>query len=275
MDYIELNIRIKAVDQAEILIAELADFPFESFLQEDDHLKAYIPCDFLPGCRHEVDTLLSHYGISDSRYLPIPAQNWNARWESDFTPVDVDGKLYIRAPFHAPAPAGVAEVIIQPKMSFGSGHHATTCLMITALLDLSIKAKQGLDMGSGTGVLSIVAVQQGAAHMDAVDVDEWADDNCRENIVANGMRDRITPILGDAHCLVGRSYDFILANINRNILTRDMSIYVKALRSGGTLLLSGFLEQDIPLMEETIRQFGLTPVDRRVREGWALVRGEK
>ena len=171
MDYIELTLDAADAEQAEILTAELADFPFESFEQEGARLKAYIPQERLADCKGEVDALLAHYGVGRATFLSIEPQNWNALWESNFTPVEVDGRLTIRAPFHAPA-ATEAEVVIMPKMSFGTGHHATTCLMASGLLDRDVTGLRGLDMGSGTGVLAIVAALRGAEAVDAVDIDE-------------------------------------------------------------------------------------------------------
>ena len=197
MDYIELTLDAADAEQAEILTAELADFPFESFEQEGARLKAYIPQERLADCKGEVDALLARYGVGRATFLSIEPQNWNALWESNFTPVEVDGRLTIRAPFHAPA-ATEAEVVIMPKMSFGTGHHATTCLMASGLLDRDVTGLRGLDMGSGTGVLAIVAALRGAETVDAVDIDEWAYENCVENIRANGVETRVTPLLGSA-----------------------------------------------------------------------------
>ena len=274
MDYIELNMPLEG-EMAEILTAELSDFPFESFKQEGPTLKAYIPQEKLGDCKEEVDRLLASYAVEGVRYISIESQNWNALWESNFTPVDVDGKLYIRAPFHAPAPEGVMEVVIMPKMSFGTGHHATTCLVSGYLMELALAGKRGLDMGSGTGVLAIVAVKCGAEAVDAVDIDTWADENCRENIASNGVADRITPILGAARAIAGRSYDFIAANINRNILVGDMAAYVGAMNAGADLVMSGFLEADIPIIRSAAEAEGLLFVSSRLRDGWAAVHCKK
>uniref|UniRef100_UPI004056CA25 50S ribosomal protein L11 methyltransferase n=1 Tax=Alistipes sp. TaxID=1872444 RepID=UPI004056CA25 len=270
MDYVELNLHATA-DLAEILTAFLADYPFESFKQEGPILKAYIPQEKLVDCKEEVDALLARFGVEDVRYISIETQNWNALWESNFSPVDVEGRLYIRAPFHAPAPDGVMEVVIMPKMSFGTGHHATTCMVSSYLLDLDLKGKEGLDMGSGTGVLAIVAVKCGASQVDAVDIDTWADENCRENIAMNGVERQITPCLGDVRRIAGRTYDFIAANINRNILTGDMAAYVAAMRQGADLVMSGFLEADIPIIRQSAEEHGLRFCSSRLLNGWASV----
>ena len=274
MDYIALNIPCSDEERAGILTAELADYPFESFETGDGVLKAYIPQERLADCREQVDGLLVRYGAV-GRYTFIEAQNWNAPWERDFPAVDVEGRLLIRAPFHEAAPAGGMEVVVMPRMSFGTGHHATTWLMSRAVLDLGVSGRRGLDMGSGTGVLAIVAAKCGAAHVDAVDIDDWADGSCRENIAANDVAERITPLLGDVRRIAGRSYDFILANINRNILLADMPAYAAALTPGGDLLMSGFLEQDVPAITEAAAKLGLKPVAVETRDGWMLVHVKK
>lgn len=275
MDYVELNIPVTDAEQGEILTAYLADYPFESFAQEKGQLKAYIPQERLADCKEEIDELLAEEGVEGTRYVSIETQNWNALWESNFEPVDVDGRIYIRAPFHASPANDAMEVVIMPKMSFGTGHHATTHLMSAAITELAVEGKEGLDMGSGTGVLAIIAAMRGAAYLDAVDIDEWADENCRENILTNGVADRITPILGDASAIEGRHYDFILANINRNILLADMPRYDAALNAGGTLLMSGILECDIPAIVERAEGLGMRFVGSKLRNGWAVVRVEK
>ena len=275
MDYVELNIPIADAEQGEILTAFLADYPFESFEQGRDGLKAYIPQERLADCKDEIDSLLAGQGVTGARYVSIETQNWNALWESNFQPVDVDGRIYIRAPFHAPHPGDAMEVVIMPKMSFGTGHHATTHLMAAALADMELAGLRGLDMGSGTGVLAIVAAMRGAEHVDAVDIDEWADENCRENIVANGVADRITPMLGDCSLIEGRHYDFIAANINRNILLADMPRYAATLSAGGALLMSGILERDIETIVARAVELGFEHADTRTRNGWAMVRMTK
>ena len=274
MDYIVLNVAVADAAHSEILMAELADYPFESFESEPGQLKAYIPHDRLADCKAEVDALLARYGV-EGRYVAIETQNWNALWESNFPEVDVEGRLRIRAPFHAPAPEGEPEVVIMPRMAFGTGHHATTWLVSRALLDLDVAGRSGLDMGSGTGILSIVAVLCGAAHVDAVDIDDWADANCRENIAANGVADRITPLLGDVRRIAGRRYDFIVANINRNILLSDLPAYAAALSAGGDLLMSGSLEADVPALVAAAAAQGLGHVATASREGWCMIHVRK
>ena len=167
------------------------------------------------------------------------------------------------------------EAVVLPRMSFGTGHHATTWLMSRAVLGLGVAGRTGLDMGSGTGVLSIVAAKCGAEHVDAVDIDDWADANCRENIAANGVADRITPMLGDVRRIAGRHYGFILANINRNILVADMPAYAAALTPGGDLVMSGFLEQDVPAVTEAAAKLGMEIVAVKTRDNWVVVHAKK
>ena len=274
MDYVALNIPVIGDEQAEILTAFLADWPFESFETEPGVLKAYIPRERLIDCKVQIDALLAENGVQ-GRYVAIETQNWNAVWESNFPPVEVEGRLRIRAPFHAPSPEVVMEVVLMPKMSFGTGHHATTWLMSRAVLDLGVAGRRGLDMGSGTGVLAIVAAKCGAEHVDAVDIDVWADENCRENIAANGVADRIEPMLGDVRRIAGRHYDFILANINRNILTADMPAYAATLSAGGDLVMSGFLAADVPAVTARAAELGMECVSVAERDGWMAVHVRK
>lgn len=270
MDYVELNVPVADAAQAEIVTALLADFPFESFAEESGVLKAYLPKEALYGCKEEVDAVLAGFGVPGAAYIEIETQNWNALWESNFEPVEVDGACTIRAPF-SPAPERGLDIVIMPKMSFGTGHHATTWLMTAELMKRDLSGLSGLDMGSGTGVLAIVAVKRGAEHVDAVDIDDWAYENSRENIAENGVEGRVTPVLGDASAIAGREYDFILANINRNILLADMPRYAETLRAGGELIMSGILERDVQAIEERAAGLGLRPEGTRVREGWAVV----
>lgn len=270
MDYIELNLPVSGTEQAEIATAMLADFPFESFSEEKGSLKAYIPKEALSSCKEEVDDVLRGLGITGFTYIEIETQNWNALWESNFEPVVVDEVCMIRAPF-SPAPESGLDIIIMPKMSFGTGHHATTWLMTAEIVKRNFTGMRGLDMGSGTGVLAIVAVKRGAECVDAVDIDEWAYENCTENIGVNGTKDNIAPFLGDASIISGRHYDFILANINRNILLADMPRYVATMNDGAELLMSGILERDIPMITAKAEELGLTVESSRLREGWAVV----
>ncbi len=274
MDYIALHVACADAAEAEILTAFLADFPFESFETDAGELRAYIPSEALAACRGEVDALLAGHGV-EGRYERIEDANWNAPWESDYPRVEVEGRLVIRAPFHAPAETATMEVVVQPRMSFGTGHHATTWLMARAVLDLGVAGRRGLDMGSGTGVLAITAAKCGAAHVDAVDIDERADRSCRESVAANGVGERVAPQIGDIDRIAGRRYDFILANINRNVLLAHMPAYAAALVRGGDLIMSGFLADDVAAVVSAAAAQGLVHVATQSREGWMLVHVRK
>ena len=194
MQYAELQIFTADTELSDILVAELAEYPFESFVQEPASLTAYIPAGSLSACRPAVEALLDRYGARERRFVLSEERDWNAAWEAGFTPVEVEGRIRIRAPHHDPSPEGVTEVIVLPRMAFGTGHHATTCLMAGLTADMGVAGRRGLDLGSGTGVLAILAVKCGAAHVDAVDTDEWAERNCRENAAANGVADRVDSV---------------------------------------------------------------------------------
>jgi ribosomal protein L11 methyltransferase len=271
MNYVELNIPLADPILSEVLVAELAELPFESFVEEEGALKAYIPAGRLPDCKGSVDRLLAERGVTGARYIEIETQNWNAVWESQFSPVEVDGKLVIRAPFHDPAGGDIREVVIMPKMSFGTGHHATTYLMSAEMCDHDFEGKRVLDMGSGTGVLAILAAKMGAAAVDAVDIDEWAYNNSVENIALNGVEGTVRPVMGDASAIRGKKYDTVLANINRNILLADMPSYVATLPDGGELIVSGIFESDIEAIERRAVELGLWPSGQRIKEGWAAL----
>lgn len=271
MQYAELHISVSDAQLAEVLVAELAEFPFESFVQEPDTLSAYMPAHLLGACRAAVEALLDRYGARECRFALSEERDWNEVWEATATPVEVDGRIRIRAPHHDPSPEGVTEVVIRPRMAFGTGHHATTCLMAGLVADLGVGGRCGLDLGCGTGVLAILAARLGAAHVDAVDNDAWAVANCRENAQDNGVADRITVLQGDAGLVADRRYDFVLANINRNVLKAWMPVLASVLQPGGVLALSGFLTEDAPLIVSAVVEAGLMHRETREREGWAAV----
>lgn len=270
MNYVELSIECSE-ELSDILVAELADYPFDSFATEFGVLKAYIPHERMADCYERVEALLARYGVGEHHYVVIEAQNWNALWESNFPPVEVDGIVAIRAPFHEPYPDYRHDIVIMPKMSFGTGHHATTYLMSRTTASRDFAGKRVLDMGSGTGVLAIIAAKCGAESVDAVDIDEWAYENSVENCRENGVSDRVTPILGDASAIKGKHYDAILANINRNILLADMPNYVEALNEGGELIMSGILEGDVEAIRTRAESLGLAFEGCDYKEGWAVV----
>lgn len=284
MNYIEYNINVPNPEVGEIVVAELADMGFESFsdylpdgfMPGAGSVKCYVPAATeAEGANHtRIQNFLYNEGHPYERQ-EIEPQNWNAEWESHFEPIEImGGSCYIRAPFH-PAKGAEYEIVIMPKMSFGTGHHATTYLMVEQMLALDFGGASVLDMGSGTGILAILAARRGAVVADAVDIDEWAYENCLENIQANGVQTVVCPVLGDVSAIKGKVYDYILANINRNILLADMAGYAAALRRGGLLLVSGILELDVDTVIGRARKQGLEQTAVNTRDGWAQITFQK
>jgi len=273
MKYVELNIAVADSMQAEILTALLSDYPFEAFAEEEGALKAYILDSDYTECSQEVEQLLLSQDV-EFEVIEVVQQNWNAEWESGFEPVEVTGEkpIRIRAPHHTPAEEGVMDVVIAPRMSFGTGHHATTALMSQTIASEGVEGLRGLDMGCGTGVLAIVALKCGAEHMVAVDIDDWACDSCRDSIALSGVAEWVDVRCGSIEQVVaGEQFDFILANINRNILISMMPSFAAALPSGGRLLMSGFLREDVVYIEASAVEQGFEVVNIIEREGWMVV----
>lgn len=273
MKYVELNIAVADSMQAEILTALLSDYPFEAFAEEEGALKAYILNSDYAECNQEVEQLLLSQDV-EFEVIEVVQQNWNAEWESGFEPVEVTGErpIRIRAPHHSPAEEGVVDVVIAPRMSFGTGHHATTALMSQTIASEGVEGLRGLDMGCGTGVLAIVALKCGAEHMVAVDIDDWACDSCRDSIALSGVAERVDVRCGSIEQVVaGEQFDFVLANINRNILISMMPSFAAALPSGGRLLMSGFLREDVVYIEASAVEQGFEVVNIIEREGWMVV----
>lgn len=263
-------------EHGDILTAYLSDFPFDSFDYEDGVLNAYIVQSEFVECQDAVNELLHNEGILDYYFEDIEQQNWNAVWESNFKEVEVKNKVLIRAPFHDARPhyKGL-EIVIQPKMSFGTGHHATTQLMVEALLDLNLKGKRLLDMGSGTGVLAIVAAKLGAEQILAVEIDEMAEESVRENIMLNGVEKLVESIHGDASAIEGKKFDIVLANINRNVLLGDMKAYSATLSQGGLLMISGFLEEDVAILTRKAKSLGYKQIQHCKCDIWQMLKFEK
>ncbi len=274
MSYIELNIHVTPYSDevSEILIAQLAELGFESFMTNDPEILAYIPQKrFRELPEKYFDELLLPVGISvNHEWQEIEGKNWNEVWESSFEPILVDNRCLVKASFHTNTPQTEYEIIIDPKMSFGTGHHQTTYLMISALLNHSVQGLKVLDMGCGTGVLAILAEMRGAAKVVAIDNDEWAYRNTLENIDINGCK-RITALLGDAALLQGKSFDMILANINLNILLADMEAYGASLKPNGVIFISGILANDIDTLSSKAQSIGLTKIGSELRDSWAMV----
>ena len=272
MEYIELNISVADLEQSEIMMALLSDFPFESFSEEEGALKAYIQLSEWEQSCHDVEQMLSQEGVTFS-VADVQTQNWNAEWESSFEAVDIAGErpIRIRAEHHAAAEEGVIDVVIAPRMSFGTGHHTTTALMSATIAASAVEGKVGLDMGCGTGVLAIVALKCGAERMIAVDIDDWACDSCHDSIALSGVAERVDVRCGSIDVVAGEKVDFILANINRNILQMMMSEFAQVLNSEGWIAMSGFLQEDAAAVAQSAREHGLEMVSEQAQDGWVVM----
>ena len=266
--YLEFDFKVSPIELGrDILIAELGYAGFESFVETENGVMAYIQKnDWNESQLNKVEILKnSDFQISFTR-KEIEQVNWNEEWEKNFEPILVDGICSVRAPFH-PKPDVQFDIVIEPKMSFGTGHHETTHMMIQHILKNEWQNKKVLDMGCGTAVLAILAELKGAQPIDAIDIDNWCYLNSIENAERNNCR-HITVYEGDASLLQGRKYDSIIANINRNILLNDMEVYASCLPENGELYLSGFYTEDLKAIEKECNKHGLKLVDYLTRNNW-------
>jgi ribosomal protein L11 methyltransferase len=274
MDYIEISFK-NFPGQNEMLIALLSEEDYESFEESEDGLKAYIPAEkFLEEkIMQVIQSLKSSGNISFTKSL-IKDQNWNALWESNFEPVLIGDSVYVHAPFHPAKPGIKYDIEIEPKMSFGTGHHATTLLMMEEMLKMNLKDETILDMGCGSGILAILASKMGAKNILAIDIEEWAFKNACENCQRNQSQHIIVQ-KGNANLIHGKSFTVILANINRNILLEDMEAYVKTLQNKGHLLVSGFIEADLNTMLKKAEQFNLQLENHAEKNSWSMAHFKK
>lgn len=269
--YIEFQFTVNPLQPAsEILIAELSYAGFESFVENEEGLTAYVVSEEFD----EEAFAGLHILQSDEFEITYTSQeiekvNWNIEWEKNFNPIIIDDQCSVRAPFHE-KPETEFDIIIEPKMSFGTGHHATTHMMLQFILNNDWEGKTVLDMGCGTGVLAILTEMKGAKSVDAIDIDNWCYLNSMENVVRNNS-EIISVYEGAAELLEGKHYDMIIANINRNILLEDISKYSECLNPGGKLFLSGFYIEDIPAIEEECNLNGLKIEDELEQENWAAL----
>ena len=273
-NYLEFNFKIEPLQPwNEILMAELIEIGFDSFTEEHDGILAYIQKETFKEEELKEVHLLQNPEIKISyTFQEMPNINWNEEWEKNFSPINVEDKVSIRAEFHGNQNLP-HEIIIQPKMSFGTGHHATTYLMIQQMLEMNFENKTVLDMGCGTSVLAIFAKQQGAGKTVAIDIDEWSVENSIENAARNSVELEISQ--GTAEHLGSENFDIILANINRNILISDIPTYVSVLNSGGQLLLSGLCFFDVDDILEVCTAQNLTLKKKLQREEWVSLLLEK
>jgi len=269
MNFVEIEFFDADQEKREILVALLAEIGFDTFQESENGLSAYIPEDAFNKNILEEEVLERFQSISYT-VSTVAQQNWNEEWEKNFEPIQI-GDVYIRAPFHETKEDIKYELIIEPKMSFGTGHHATTSLMVLEMLKTDFRDKSVLDMGCGTSLLAILAAKLGAKNILAIDIDDWAVENSRENCLRNNTPDIIVR-KGDASLLEGKSFDIILANINRNVLLEDMHRYVESLNAEGEILFSGFYESDIDAIKDAAAKEGLEYKSYDVLQEWAVLR---
>lgn len=256
---------------SEILIAELGEKAFESFTETETGISAYVQKELWDvTILDDIHILQTGEFEIDYTYEEIEQINWNQEWEKNFEAIDVAGKCHVRAPFH-PKTEAEFDIVIEPKMSFGTGHHETTHMMIEHLLEMDVTDLKTLDMGCGTAILAILAEMKGAKPIDAIDIDNW----CYQNSIENAERNKcqhITVYEGDASLLKGKKYDLIIANINRNILLNDMASYAAALNPKGIILFSGFYEEDIQFIDSACSENGLTYVKKIQKNNWVSLK---
>ncbi len=285
MDYYEIQFVWQSDIEDEIvrdvLAAELAEVGFESFVDSEEGLTAYVAGKVYD--EQQVTDLLAAFPLPDViisfTAAFIEGQDWNEEWEKNyFKPISIENKCIIRASFHQPEEGYAYEIIIDPKMAFGTGNHETTWLMINEILQTDVTGKRILDMGCGTAVLAILALKKGAAGAIGIDIDEWACENAAENARLNKV-DNLQVALGGAQTIASftaeSSFDIIYANINRNILLQDMHAYAEALHPDGSLYMSGFYTHDIPVLQAACERLGLQVIRKAERNDWAVIEVRK
>jgi len=270
--YIEYNFTVSPKEPGtEILIAQLGYAGFESFDETENGVLAYIQKD---EWNEDVLTDIQILGSSEFKIEHVKSEidqvNWNEEWEKNFEAIEVDGTCVVRAPFH-PKRNLKYEIIIEPKMSFGTGHHETTFMMLQYILENDFKGKSVLDMGCGTAVLAILAAMRGAEKVDAIDIDQWCFENSEENVLRNNQN-HIMVYLGDSELLSEKKYDIIIANINRNILLDDLPKYRESLNPNGLIFLSGFYVEDLNTIKKTCNKLNLKFVDNKERNNWVAAK---
>ncbi len=274
MQYTKVAFSINPINDfiRDILTAELAEYDYDSFEETETGINAYIPSSSFSA--EDIDNLQiiqnADYEIKYS-YEEMPDQNWNETWEKHFfNPIIIDDRCIVRSPFHQDIPKADYEILIEPKMAFGTGHHETTGLMIKHILDMDFAGKKVLDMGCGTGILGILCAMKGAEKVTGIDIEDWAYNNAIENINLNSIK-QMEVFCGDASLLGNESYDIIIANINRNILLEDINKYVKVLKPQGTLMLSGFYNSDIDVIDKECANNNLTKNSIKEDNNWVAI----
>ncbi len=278
MDFIQVNFSIEPYEEyiADVLAAELGAMGFDTFVPLENGLEAFIAEATFN--ENELEQLLADFVFEATisyKATKIESKNWNEEWEKHyFEPIIIDNECVIHSSFHKNVPKTTYDIVIDPKMSFGTGHHETTSLVIGEILTMKVEGTKVLDMGCGTSVLAILASMRGAKELLAIDIDEWCTENSIENIALNNVTN-VAVKQGSAELLSGLEFDIILANINRNILLADMERYAACLKSGGELYMSGFYSEDIPLIEAEANRNGLELVSSKLKNNWAVVKTVK
>jgi ribosomal protein L11 methyltransferase len=278
MDFIQVNFTIRPYEEyiADVLAAELGEIGFDTFVPTEDGLEAFISA--LTFNSVILDDLIANFVIEtsiDYKVTKIESKNWNEEWEKHyFEPIIIENECVIHSSFHKNVPKVKYDIVIDPKMSFGTGHHETTSLVIGELLNMQLDGKKVLDMGCGTSVLAILASMRGATDILAIDIDSWCAENSIENIELNHVKG-IDVKQGGAELLSGLHFDIILANINRNILLADIEHYAACLSAGGELYMSGFYSEDIALIEAEANRNGLELISTKLKNNWAVVKTVK
>ena len=270
MSYIELSVQID-LDFSEIMLAELAELGFESFVETDDGLEAYIQETLFDDLliKNMLETYAERTPISYT-FKKIPKQNWNEEWEKNFQPISIGNDIYVRADFHESKSDFPYEIIITPKMSFGTGHHETTSMVMEHQLNILHQDRKVLDVGTGTGILAILAEKLGASYVSAFDNDEWSVENTVENVILNNAH-KIVVRLGTIEDEPQEKYEIVLANINRNILLQQIPVYATFMAAGGALVISGFYESDIADIQAVAESVGLKKTAQLSKNQWASV----
>ena len=281
MVYIEVTFALSPWSETaqDVLTALAGDIGFESFVEEENKLKAYIQEKLYD--KEAIHCIIDEFPIPDVT-ITYTAQeqedkDWNEEWEKNFfQPIVIGNRCVIHSTFHKDIPQMEYDILINPQMSFGTGHHETTNLIVSRLLETELEGKSVLDMGCGTSILAILAAKRGASPITAIDIDDWCVSNSTDNIRLNGI-DCINVRLGDADVLRTErpTFDLIIANINRNILTTDMDAYTVCMKPGSRIFLSGFYVDDIPVMKESLTKNGLTFIEHHENNRWAMVVAEK
>lgn len=278
-DYTEVRIDMSPCNETmtDVMAALLCEHGYESFVPDESGMTAYIKLeDFDKKVLDEVTAELPFDTSVTVKCETVEGRDWNQEWEKNyFKPITVDGKCVIHSSFHTDITSMPYDIVIDPKMAFGTGHHQTTTLIIRRLLELPLEGRSVIDMGTGTGILAILAAMRGAGPVTAIEIDEFAHVNAVENVSLN-RHPEINVVLGDASALAGvEPVDLFLANINRNIIVGDLQVYASRLKEGGTMLLSGFYEDDIAIVLDEARKHGLEYVGHTVLERWSCLELKK